>query len=659
MHGPVVGSLSPLISGLDSVAVAILLCVLGYLVADAVTASRGADAVTRCGLAFPGLLAYSLLLMLVHIATGGRLLHSPVAVRAVVAASVVVLVVQRMLRSRNRDRPRVRPATVELVSLASLLTVGLIVWGWPVFRMLPVNWSNDIDIIHHMGWTSELLNGESLPSGPLSGHIPNYYPWLYHGLLAVTSQLEPTGRAFMSLGAVQFLQVTGALTGLFALGWRLTGKWITGASAALLGGLSGGFGFLVSGVPHLIFGPGLRSPAVGTYFGDFLYRRSYHLAFQNLSPPLPRDVSYALLPAFLLLVTLGLVERRTWWLWLAGIVLGIEGLIGAESFVVGLILAALVSLVPRTLPRRRAAVALLGPGLGLWALWSVPLLINYVHYHGFRDLLSAPVSLPPLDILGGWGIVTPLAVVGALVWLRRWKREPPIRVVVLVLVAATIPMIASLLVPPAKGFSTLQRDQRYWPLFFLGIALLGALGLTLIIDRARSRGRAVAAGTAILAIALTLPSPMLASVAFVRDRIPDRLVTDTLQGDVDTVLAAMGEARKPLVVAVPEELQEAVSAYTGYRMVAFGHVKRQARWKTIFGEIGGARRRASVNQALTSGSISPARFRKLASSYDVDVAVIRLTELTPTYPFCTRQPPDPNGYVVVFIDQPVSCAGHG
>src|SRR5205085_2369643 len=298
----------------------------------------------------------------------------------------------------------------------------------------------------------------------------------------------------------------------------LGGRWITGAFAAVFGALSGGIGFLAARGPHLVFRHELRTAAVGRYWGDLMYRRSYHLALQNLAPPLPRDLTYAVFPAFLLLVAKGLRERDPLWLWLAGGVLGIEGLMGAEAFVVGLGVAVLVSILPLTVPRRQVAAALFIPALGLWALWAVPLFIHYAQYRGFRDLLSAPVSLPPWDILGGWGIATPFAVAGGLLFLKRWRSDPGIHVATVLLVAAAVPMLASIVLPHVRGFSTIERDQRYWPLFFLGVAMFAALGATRLLDWVvrRRRGFAVVTGLALLAMAV--PSTVLATVAYVRER---------------------------------------------------------------------------------------------------------------------------------------------
>ena len=651
-----IGSITPLVAGFASLPVAALLLVLGYLVVDAVTGRTRPDAVTKWGLAFPGLVAYGLVLMLIHIATGGILLSSRVAVWVVVGASLLALLAWRSLRARRNEGPRIPIPRAAILSLVILMAAGVLIWGWPAFRILPIAWGGDIDIIHHMGWASEVLNGGTLPSGPLSGDIPNYYPWLYHGLLALVAQFVPSERAYVAMDAMQFLQVTGAVTGLFALGRYVAGRWIGGASTALLGALSGGFGFFVARGTHLISGGQLRSSGVGRFLGDLLSRRSYHLAFENLAPPLPRDVTYALVPAFALLLMMGLKERNRRWLLLAGVLMGMEGLLGAESFIVTFGLSVLVTLLPGTLPRRQVAVSLLLPGLALWSLWVIPLFVHYVEFNGFRNLASAPVSLTFWDILGGWGIATPLAVIGGLLSVRRWREDPPIRVALLLMIAAAAPMLASLVLPVGRGFTTLERDHRYWPIFFLAVVIFGGLGLTELIERARRRRAGLAIVAAVVAVGLALPSPVLGTIAFVRQDVKRPLLTDSLEGDPGTLLNVMGRGRAPLVAVVPRELQPLAAAYTGYRLVAFGTVRRQVRWNSIFGRIGSVRQREFVSTALTSGTLPLDRFRRLVGLYHVDIVV--QTRPPPSgFPYCTKHPLQPSGYFVVFVDQPSGCGG--
>jgi len=93
---------SPAIAGLQAMGVAAFLLTLGYLVADLVTGRLKLGRTTRLGLAFPGLTLYSLLLMLAHIATGGRVLSNPGLTRAVTGILAVGLFFAAFLRRRSR-----------------------------------------------------------------------------------------------------------------------------------------------------------------------------------------------------------------------------------------------------------------------------------------------------------------------------------------------------------------------------------------------------------------------------------------------------------------------------------------------------------------------------------------------------------------------------
>ena len=258
--------------------------------------------------------------------------------------------------SRTRSaRPRVRQRRDIFVALAVSLLVAL-VWGSPVFRMLPVAVPGDA--VLHAGWAEQLINGESTPSAPLTGDIPNYYPWLFHSLLALVTHLTPGAHALLGLAALHLLQVIGMAASLFGIGYLWAGRW-AGATVAVLGAAAGGWGFTVVGGLDLVTSPRADGgDAATTYLGDLLLVRSYNASFMNLAPSYPRDVAIGLLAGSLFAMARAANSGRGRDYAVAGVLLGLVGLTQTDSFVVGLLAAAaLAAWAPRgqrLADRRRA-----------------------------------------------------------------------------------------------------------------------------------------------------------------------------------------------------------------------------------------------------------------------------------------------------------------
>lgn len=133
----------------------------------------------------------------------------------------------------------------------------------------------------------------------------------------------------------------------------------------------------------------------------------------------------------------------------------------------------------------------------LSSLWQIPLVVNYVRIGGFVNTASPPVALGPLSILGGWGIVTPFALLG-LAWTRGQRELPMVKAITTLLVVGVGFVMLCWLFPRfgGAGFTTLGRPHRYWPLVHIGIVLFAALGASrlLAIVSQRSRYAAVAVG---------------------------------------------------------------------------------------------------------------------------------------------------------------------
>src|SRR5918996_480034 len=406
---------SALMAGVQSIVIAAGCLGLGYLVADAFAAWLRLPDEMRWSLALPGLMTFALALMGIHVVTGGRLFSSPGLVRIVTLVTTIGLLALRVTRrGRSTDR-------VVLLSALGCVVVTLVVWAPPVFQALPLNFEPDTDL--HMGWASQLLNGAPVPTSPITGPIPNYYPWLYHALVAAVAPFTPTGRSFETLGALQIVQTVGAALALFALGRTLTGKTFTGVALAAFGGVLGGLGVFVLGDLG-----GLRA-ALGTdgtpptAIGDVFARRTYTFPFNNLAPSLPRDLTFALLAVVAGLLAVAITRRAVAPLISSGVVLGLIGLTGGEAFLVGAAASVVVVLArPPTATRIASLGFLLLPVVLVYALWAGPLLIDYLNLGGFVNTTRvAAIAHGPLEILASWSIAVPFAVIGAAAWLPKLR----------------------------------------------------------------------------------------------------------------------------------------------------------------------------------------------------------------------------------------------
>lgn len=619
---------SPAIAGLQAMGVAALLLALGYLVADLVTDRLKLGRTTRLGLAFPGLTLYALLLMLAHIATGGRILSNPGLTRAISAVAAVGLALAAFLRRRRRTHDADPPEVVWPAWV--IVALGVVVFCTPVGRMIPLDHVWDTNL--HTGWASQLMAGEPVPSATVTGDVPNYYPWLFHALLASIAHLTPGGRAFHALGPLQFLQVAGAILAFFALGRALSGRWITGAAASLFGALSGGVGYVLLRRPDVILDPRANDGAAAMeYWGDLIATRPYNVGFQNLTPPFPRDVGYVLVVVALLLLVIGIKERSGGSLVAGGATIGMVGLTGGETFIVSFLAVVVLALTATEIGRARLGALVLIPALAIYMLWAGPMVVNYFRLGGFFGTAARPVVLTPLAVLGSWGLVTPFALHGLVRCFPRWRTDPGTKVMMAALTAAVMSLVASAALPLylGRGFSTLGRDHRYWPLVFLTLAPVAALGLTELLGALVRVSRRLGIAFAALTVVLAIPSPLLASIALPAERGSPEVLADSLEGDPGTVLNLI--APRPgmrCVIAAPVDSSQRVFSYTGYRMVLFrwapGEVSRNSahiRWAGIYEKIPGGLERQHVNRVLTSGVPSRARWNAAADAYDVDVVV--------------------------------------
>jgi hypothetical protein len=599
---------------------------LGYGLAGLVPAWRS-DPVARWALAFPAVVLMALAMMLVHIASRGALFHSAAAVRVwigLVAAGLLV----RWLATRERADGLGTLQRRDLLLAVAVSVLVALVWGSPVFRMLPVAVPGDASL--HAGWAEQLINGESTPSAPLTGEIPNYYPWLYHALLALTTHLTPGGHALIGLAPLHLFQVLGLAASLFGIGHLFAGRW-AGASVAVLGAAAGGWGFTVVDGLDLVTNPRAdEGAAATTYLGDLLLVRSYNASFMNLAPVYPRDVALALLAGAIFALARALGSGRGLDAVVAGVLLGLVGLTQTDAFAVGLLAAAFLALLAPRGRRLRTAAAFLLPALALFSLWAVPLALSYVRLGGFVDTtVVGPIVLPAWAVLGAWGIVTPLAVAGA-IRATRSLGDPVVRTVAALLAAAGAVLVASVLVSGlvGEGFETISRQHRYWPLLCLPLGILAGLGAhwlgTLV--RARSRAAAWVGGAVVLALAF--PSPVIASLALPSAFPASPSLTRALEGDPEEALNALSDYGEGLcAAAVPRPLL--AFSYTGFRFLLVPSDRREEndariRWAEIYDEIVPQEQRARDDELLLSGSATPEQFAAIVDRYGLDVVIVPL-----------------------------------
>jgi hypothetical protein len=615
------GPAGPAQAGFEALVIAGALLWLGYALTGLVPGWRD-ELVTRWALAFPALVLFALVLMLVHIATGGALFRSAAAVRLTVAALAIGLLTRGGLARLRGGRPAFDADSWTGIACSLGITC---VWGVPVFLTLPLLTGGDV--AWHAGWTEQLLNGQQTPSSPLSGDVPNYYPWLCHALLGLLTRLTPGGHAYLAFAPLQLLQVAGISAALFAIGHRFAGRWC-GAAMALLGSATGGFGFLVAG------GFEIATPRVGRhggpteYLGDLLFVRSYNPSFANLAPPYPRDVALALLVGALFLIARAGGSPRSRDYAPAGVVLGLVGLTQPDAFLVGLLAAVAVAARASAGRRLRTSAALLGPALALFALWAVPLAISYIRLGGFVDTtLAEPVSLPAWAILGGWGIITPLTAVG-LVRALRSLGHPVVQVITAMLAAAVVPLAVTLIASEAVGggFETLGREHRYWPMFGLALALLAGLGAHQLVAHLRHRHRALAVAGTVLILGFALPSPMIASVGMPSHTGILPAVEQALRGSRDQELNALTAYGDGVCSALAVDGRP-VFSYAGFRVVLFGDPTHRTnaariRWARIYERIVPEAQRLRDAELVLSGRATRSELQAVVERYGLDVLVV-------------------------------------
>jgi hypothetical protein len=612
----------PLAAALQGVPVAFVLLLLGYLIARSLVSNQHRRTVLPLALALPCVIGFALLLMLAHFASGGRVFANALLVRGVTVASLVALALWQ--RHTRTERPSERRHRLAVVAALGVAGVGLLLWSYAATKLIPLHFAPDTRV--HMGYANQLINGSPTPTAALSGDIPNFYPWLFHALVAFVARLTPGGNPFHAMVPVHFLFVAGTILALFDLGQRLTEKLVTGLWAALFGGLAGGIGFVVARGPAIVINP--RGPIVLDYLGDFLLIRSHNFALSNLPPPFPRDLTFVLFLTFVLLLLYAVQERSTAFLIGAGAVLGGMGLAGGEALIVASAVALLAILATGrdNLLVRLGAVAL--PAGIIYAIWAGPLLFNYFRHGGFFDMSSPPIELPLWATAGAWGVSLPFGIYGAAWSLSRIRSHPALTVAASVLAGSIALLFGSglILAVLGEGFAPVSRIHRYPPLVHVAVVLFAAIGATEILSRLR-RWPALASATVVAVLLVALPSPMLVQLAYPREEKVPPLVTRSLVGQ-RTVLEELNTPESvECTIVAPQSISVPIFAYTGHRIVAIilgpRHKDNRARvrWRDIYRVTEDLSTRFRDSRTLKSDRIRNRTWQKLIAKYGVDAVV--------------------------------------
>lgn len=602
------------VAGVNSVVVGLVLIALGYLLARAVVRTTD-DAVNHLGLAFGMLCALAAALMGVHMVSRGWFFSNATAVRATL---LLVALLAFVIARRRRDAPLSR----RILGIAAALTLaGILVWCTPVFRMLPLTATPDTQL--HNGWINQLMNGHTTPGAVISGDVPNYYPWLFHALGAITTYVTPGRDPYFALGTLQVVFVTGQLLALFALGRAIWARVSAGIGAALLAGLSGGFGFVMLRAFDVITDPRAdEGQEALRYGGDLLFNRSYNIAFHGIPPPFPRDAAFALLITTLLVLWLARANPSpAAWL-VVGIAIGLTGLTGGEAFFIALAAALAIIMFTPSVGRVRAGALIAGSALALYSLWALPVALNYARLGGFVDITHIrTVDLPPYAILVAWGITTPLAVIGFITA----RRDIALRPLAIVAIVCVLGLALAAVVPALLGdaFDTLGRRHRYWPFVHLALALLGGRGFVWLWDL---RPRVPRVSAVAIAVVAAVASPVAASLALPAEVKTYPIIRDALLREPQSLLNVIDQGQRNCVVAAPQSISREVSSYTGYPLVFwtgnwYGPNRARIRWTDIYDEIGEEDERKKASASLVNGWGDPERWRPLVDRYDVDIVV--------------------------------------
>ena len=452
-----------------------------------------------------GLVAFAVALMVANLITGGAVFGVPGLVPLCAAALLV--------RGRRRlpaiRRPSQAAAHWALAgALLAVLFVGPALLGGSGVRNGDPAW--------HLGWTEQLLSGESVPVGPAPELARNAYPWGWHALMATLVRLVPGSTPLVAHETLHVVVVTAVplAAACLARRWRPGAGWAAASATAMIGGL----GWLLQSDPRYATSP---SEAVG---GADLVVTSPNALYELFPPALPREMALAPLGAagaLLLARAAAGVSAVP-----AGVAMGLVGLVNVPMMLTATVWA-LASAAARAHPGRlRAAAEALAPAVLVFALWAGPVVAGYLRLGGFVGISRLGVEWPVGTAIASWGLLGPLAGAGLALVARGARRSrssgagwaaPESMRIGAAMAAVTALLLAAAVARSSFGWTlggnpTLLHQGRVWPAAHLLGAAFAGVALHCGYAALARRSRPVAAAAAALTLALGAVSPVLASI---------------------------------------------------------------------------------------------------------------------------------------------------
>jgi hypothetical protein len=195
----------------------------------------------------------------------------------------------------------------------------------------------------------------------------------------------------------------------------------------------------------------------------------------------------------------------------------VVGLVNVPLFVVSLAwLAAVAAFLER---RPRALAETIVPALAVFSLWALPVISGFVRYGGFVDITQRlGREWPVPTALASWGLLLPGALAGVVV---AWRTRDRGARFLFVLAAATAALMSVAILRGTMdwtlaGNETLLHRGRLWPVTHLLAAAFAGLAARRALARVAGRSRPLALACAAFALAVAVPSLVLASVDHTR-----------------------------------------------------------------------------------------------------------------------------------------------
>ena len=448
-----------------------------------------------------GAVCFSIALMLAHIATGGGVFGNPWPV-PVTGALVLIAGI----------RKKMWPKSIPWAAVAVAGTVLFLLYLLPV--IVAGSGVRTGDPPWHLGWTSQLLSGETVPTGPAPEFSRNAYPWAFHAVLVTIVRLVPGSNPLIAHEALHVLQVAAVPLAVASLARLIDRRFAVAAADAAT--LIKGFGWVSSVSPHFGLTPSSAE------FGADLVVASPNSVYGLLPPASPRELGIVILAAAGVLLVHSVVTARRGTVAAAGIVVGVTGLVSLPLLVLGVLwLICALSIGART--RRRADLWVIAgaSALGTASIWLIPLFLSYIRYGGFTDVSPViGIEWPLPTALGSWGLLLPLAAAGVAVVLASRRMDVAVRVV-LALAVGTSMLLLLAIARGRFGWSlgnnaTLLHQGRVWPAAHLLGAVFAGVALIALFDWLRSRSRRLAVVGVGLIFSVGAISPVYASIHLTR-----------------------------------------------------------------------------------------------------------------------------------------------